>query len=204
MAALPTLALAGGAWAAPSATWAQTFGDVKAAVHLVATFQDAQGYAQRLEFWRSAQGHVVRRTGERTELRLSPAADGEDLYQLRNLPGKVAYTVHRVNLYRLGIFTDRWSVQHLLDRPRGAVSLTRLSGAAATIAGQSCTWWRVQPAGAVAQETCWSASLGVPLVLRAGGRDLMRVTRVNRDALPDATLPPGWHELNADEDISPD
>ncbi|WP_309572300.1 hypothetical protein, partial [Deinococcus sp.] len=157
---LPALTLAGVGWAAAAApTWDQAFGNVQGAVHVTATYRDAQGHAQPLEFWRSAAGHVVRRSGTRTELHLTPAPSGEDLYQIRNLSGRVAYDVHRMNLYRLGIFTDRWSVQHLLDRPKGNVTLSRLPGAPTMIAGNPCVWWRLQPAGGAPQDACWSTAL---------------------------------------------
>ncbi|MFC4453830.1 hypothetical protein [Deinococcus sonorensis] len=192
--------------AAPTApSWEQVFGDVQGPLHLKATYQGRQGQAQPLEFWRAASGQVVRRTGGRAELRLIPAADGEDLYQLRNLQKRTAFLVHRVNLYRVGIFTDRWGVQHLLDRPVSGAAVQDLKRGS-VVAGQACHWWRIQPAGQAAQQVCWAARLGVPLQLKAAGHTLLTVTAVQRSAQPwpSSQLPQGWQEFNADEDIAPD
>ena len=199
-----TLWWPGGALAAQAPTWETAFGDVRGPVHLSATYPDAQGQAQPLEFWRDAQGRVVRRTGQRAELRLTPAPDGEDQYQLRNLVNRTAFDVHRVNLFRVGVRTDRWSVQHLLDRPAGAYTLTRLTRDARTPAGR-CDWWRLTLPGGTASEVCWSAALGLPLQLKSGGRTVLNVTRVQPlTALPAARLPAGWQEYDADEDLAPD
>ena len=183
--------------------WAQTFGDARPAVHLQATYPDAQGHPQPLEFWRDSAGRVVRRTGNRTELHLTPVKDGEDRYQLRNLQSHTAYDVHRVNLYRVGVFTDRWSVQHLLDRPSGAYTLASLGRSEQTVAGK-CEWWRIT-SGPKVSEVCWSARYGVPLTLKSGGRTVLSVTKVEASSiLPSATLPADWQEYNADEDLAPD
>lgn len=187
--------------AAPS--WTQIFGDMRPAVHLRATYQDAQGQPQPLEFWRDAAGRVVRRTGNRAELHLTPMKDGEDLYQLRNLLSRTAYDVHRVNLYRVGVFTDRWSVQHLLDRPSGTYTLARVGRREQTVAGK-CEWWRIT-SGPKVSEVCWSARYGVPLLLKLGGRTVLSVTKVETNpGFPSATLPTDWQEYNADEDLAPD
>ncbi|ULH17647.1 hypothetical protein MF271_19735 (plasmid) [Deinococcus sp. KNUC1210] len=203
--ALLALALAGSSWAAaPLPSWEQVFGDMRPAVHLSATYPDRQGKPQVLEFWRDASGRVVRRTGQRAELRLTPAGDGEDVYQLRNLVNRTAFDVHRVNLVRVGIFTDRWSVQHLLDRPAGAYTLVDLKRQTKTAAGE-CVWWRVKLASGKATEVCWSSTLGLPLQLVSAGRTVMKVNSVQPlKGLPSATLPAGWQEYNADEDLAPD
>jgi len=196
---LAPLALA--ASAAP-ATWDEAFGGARPALHVTATYPDAQGRAQTLEFWRDASGRVVRRTGGRAELRLIPSPDGEDAYQLLNLQRRTAFDVHRVNLFRVGIFTDRWSVQHLLDKPAGAYTLTRLA-AAVTPAGP-CMWWKLSSAGRVS-EVCWSQRSGVPLLLRSGGRTVLSVTKLDPlGHFPAAALPEGWQQYDADEDLAPD
>lgn len=191
------------AGAAPAPSWGQTLGDVRSALHLLATYPDAQGRAQPLEFWRDEAGRVIRRTGNRAELHLTQAKDGEDLYQLRNLLSRTAYDVHRVNLYRVGVFTDRWSVQHLLDRPSGTYTLARVGRSEQTVAG-TCEWWRVTSLPKVS-EVCWSARYGVPLLLKSGGRTVLSVTKVETNpGFPSATLPADWQEYNADEDLAPD
>lgn len=184
-------------------TWTQAFGDVRPALHLQATYPDAQGKTQSLEFWRDASGRVVRRTGGRAELHLTPSQDGEDLYQLRNLLSRTAFDVHRVNLFRVGVFTDRWSVQHLLDRPAGASVLTRLARSGQTTAGR-CEWWRVT-AGVKVSEVCWSVRFGLPLLLKSGGRTVLSVSSIGPlGALPVAVVPKGWQEYDADADLAPD
>ena len=202
--ALFALALGGVGLGAAPPTWNQVFGDTRPAVHLTATYPDAQGKPQVLDYWRGASGQVVRRTGGRAELRLTPAKDGEDLYQLRNLLTRTAFDVHRVNLVRVGLFTDRWSVQHLLDKPAGACTLTRLTAAPAVTPAGACVWWTLSAAGKVS-EVCWSRSSGVPLLLRSGGRTVLSVTKVETlGRFPAAALPEGWQEYDADEDLAPD
>ncbi|MGY2893925.1 hypothetical protein [Deinococcus sp. UYEF24] len=202
------LMLVGAANAASAAqpaapTWTQAFGDVRPALYLQATYPDAQGKAQSLEFWRDASGRVVRRTGGRSELHLTPSKDGEDFYQLRNLLSRTAYDVHRVNLFRVGVFTDRWSVQHLLDRPVGTSILTRLARSETTPAGR-CEWFRVT-AGVKVSEVCWSAGYGLPLLLKSGGRTVLSVQQVKAlGAFPAAAVPKDWQEYDADEDLAPD
>lgn len=200
---LAPLALAASPSATP-VTWEGAFGNARPALHVTATYPDAQGKAQTLEFWRDASGRVVRRTGTRAELRLTPAPDGEDTYQLLNLQSRTAFDVHRVNLFRVGIFTDRWSVQHLLDKPAGAVALTRLAASPATTPAGPCAWWKISSAGKVS-EVCWSSASGVPLLLRSGGRTVLSVTKVEAlGTFPSASLPKGWQEYDADEDLAPD
>lgn len=191
-----------GATQGPS--WTQAFGDTRAAIHVSAIYPDAQGRFQTLEFWRDAQGRVVRRTANRAELRLTPANDGEDLYQLRNLVNHTAFNVHRVNLFRVGVFSDRWSVQHLLDRPVGTYALSQLGRKGQTGAGP-CDWWRVNPASGATTEVCWSALRGIPLLLKSAGRTVLSVSKVQPlTAFPPAVLPQGWHEYDADQDLAPD
>ncbi|WP_407572423.1 hypothetical protein [Deinococcus altitudinis] len=192
-----------GAAPAASPTWTEAFGETRPALYLQATYPDAQGKAQTLEFWRDASGRVVRRTGGRSELHLTPSKDGEDLYQLRNLLSRTAYDVHRVNLFRVGVFTDRWSVQHLLDRPVGPSVLTRMARGEQTAAGR-CEWWRVA-AGVKVSEVCWSTRYGLPLLLKSGGHTVLSVQQVKPlGSFPAAAVPKDWQEYDADEDLAPD
>lgn len=180
------------------------FGDSRPALYLKASYPDASGKAQVMEYWRAADGQVVRRTGGNAELRLKPAPDGEDEYELRNLKTHIVYTVHRSNLYRIGTFTDRWSVQHLLSRSDAALSDLGRDG---DYAGQRCHWYQ-QAASSPKQsplDICWSAKLGLPLKMRAGNRDLLTVQQVRLGAaLPSAAVPEGWHTFDVDEDLAPD
>jgi len=192
---------------AASADWSAAFPTQSGstpALYLRATYPDAGSQQHTLEFWRDGQGRVVRRTDDRVELRLSPAADGEDAYQLRDLTKHLAYDVHRINLYRIGIFTDRWSTQHLLDQPHGAATLEL--GAAQTTAFGACRWTQIVQAQGPATEVCWSSLYGVPLLERRGTQDILRVTAVRTAdvMLPSAVLPEGWQAFDADEDIAPD
>ena len=192
----------GAAQAATPKDWDAAFSGGTPAVHLSATVVGRDGRAQALEFWRDASGAVVRRTGNAVELRLTPAPDGEDAYQLRDVAKKSAYDVHRVNLFRVGIFTDRWSVQHLLDTPRAAYSLA--VGAEEQTRFGPCRWVTVTPQGGAATEACWSAQVGLPLRERVVGREVFTVTALDRAPLPAAGLPQGWQEFDADEDLAPD
>jgi len=189
------------------AAWATTFpvaAGGSQGLHLQAISRDAKGQPHVLEFWRDGQGRVVRRTDGRVELRLTPSADDEDAYEVRDLKARVVYHVHRVNLFRIGIFTDRWSTQHLLDQPRGAYTLTR--GTEELTASGLCSWVRIGQGEGNALDVCWSEAYGVPLIERRGTQELLRVQTVQRGTamLPDAILPDSWQEFNADEDIAPD
>jgi len=188
------------------ATWSAAFpiSGGPRPLHLQASFPGKDGQAHVLEFWHNPAGQVVRRTDGRVELRLSPAANGEDAYQLRDFQKHVVYDVHRVNLFRVGIFTDRWSTQHLVDQPRGAYTLT--TGKVQSTPLGACTWVRVTPAQGSALDVCWSAAHGIPLLERSGAREVLRVKTLQNTGvtLPTAALPEGWQEFNADEDIAPD
>lgn len=201
---------AGGADAAAltgtPAAWSAAFPATGGArpLHLQASFPGTDGQAHVLEFWRNPAGRMVRRTDGRVELRLTPAADGEDAYQLRDIQKRVVYDVHRVNLFRIGVFTDRWSAQHLLDQPKGVYTLT--TGKVQNTALGACTWVRVTPVQGPTLDVCWSAINGIPLLERSGGREVLRVKALQNAGvtLPTAALPEGWQEFNADEDIAPD
>lgn len=173
-------------------------------VHLRAGSLDAKGQPHVLEFWRDGRGRVVRRTDGRVELRLTPSADDEDAYELRDLKARVVYHVHRVNLFRIGIFTDRWSTQHLLDLPHSVYTLEKRT-VPVTPAGP-CSWVTIRQNQGDALDVCWSEAYGLPLIERRGAQELLRVQSVQRGSvvLPDAVLPDGWQEFNADEDIAPD
>lgn len=202
---LGLLAGASLAGATSPAEWDRAFGNLGGALYLRATYLDGRGQPHPLEFWRDAAGRVVRRTDGKAELHFSPAPNGEDSYQFRNLARRTAYTLHQGNLPRVGVFTDRWSVQHLLDRPRGAFTLTHLNRAETTPAGE-CAWWRIAPTSGAPSEVCWSAKLGVPLLMRSGGRTTFQVQTVKTQGVqvPAQALPQGWQEFDADEDLAPD
>ncbi len=196
------VALLGAAHAATPQDWATTFPGGGTAVHVTATVVGRSGQPQALEFWRDANGATVRRTGNAVELRLTPAPDGEDAYQLRDLAKRTAYDVHRVNLFRVGIFTDRWSVQHLLDTPSGAYTLT--PGAEERTPVGPCRWVTITPQQGAVTEACWSAREGLPLRERVAGREVLTVTALDQAPLPAAALPDGWLNFDADTDIAPD
>ncbi len=179
------------AFAAGALHFDQVFNDKgePAALDYRATYQ-LGGTEHHIEVWRDRDRKLRRRTDDALETYvLKSPKDAEWRMVVLDLKRKIRTDVERSNLYRIGHFTDWFSLSHALARPSGDYSLTRL--AAAPVNDKpllACQWYVLTRAGS-ASNICWSPSLNVPLLITdAGGTVQWRVTFASKNALPAATF----------------
>jgi len=216
--------------AAAPAPGAEAF-DVSAeapAVHLLARYRGGDGRWHRLEAWRRGETFVHRRTDDGSDLYVEadPAYAGHYRYRVLDPRRKVLIEVDRTNLLRIGVFSDWFSLAHLIKPPAAGVRveavpppavLAQADGAALDAAMPACEWLRLLPQpGAVDAplDVCWSKTYAVPVRVQVAARDdeapalLMALESAQTvDAASDALLPPplapGYSYIDANADIDP-
>lgn len=170
----------------------------------------AGGQPHAVEAWRLRDRRLRRRTDGKLETHLfKPAGQTEWRMVVLDLPRQIRTDIDRTNLYRIGHFTDWFSMAHALARPHGAYALTAL--AAAPAAGDkplsACRWYALAQ-GAAVSHICWSAALRLPLLITdAAGKTQWRVTAASTQALPAAAFAlndAGFVHNDANADIQTD
>jgi len=170
----------------------------------------AGGQTHAVEAWRLRDQRLRRRTDGKLETHLfKPAGQAEWRMVVLDLPRKVRTDIDRTNLYRIGHFTDWFSMAHALARPHGAYALTALAAPPATDEQplSACRWYALTQGGAVSH-LCWSTALRLPLLITdAAGKTQWRVTAASTEALPAAAFAlddAGFVHNNANADIQTD
>jgi hypothetical protein len=162
--------------ASPAAAFAKAFPtrQVPDREHLEARFRGADGQWHHLSIWRDGQVFLHRRTDDRMDLFVTaaPLAEGGLRYQVLDHRSRALIDVYRVNLARIGVFADWWTLAHVLSPSavgeRVARSPLALQAGALGNTRFDCHWWRLQPqaAGAAPTDVCWSSDWGVPVAIR--------------------------------------
>lgn len=218
------LLMTGPATAAPAAAgpvhalgWEQAFpvAQPEAAVHFVATYQDAAGASHRLEVWRVGRRYLHRRSDERLDLYAVPAAGpGAELaYRLVDHERHAVFDVARTNLHRIGVFSS-WDAQaHVLERPATRYALRKVA-APAGVAVKGCDWRRIEPEGAAPASTvCWSSRWGLPLAIIGGSTPALQFRVLSVAAITPAAaaalaglpeIPAGYGYFDSNEEIGPE
>ncbi|WP_417067061.1 hypothetical protein [Niveibacterium terrae] len=162
-----------------------------------------------VEVWREGSRQLRRRTDAAIETFLQkPEKDAEWHMSVLDLKRRIRTDIDRSNLYRVGHFTDWFSLAHALVRPTGSYSLTRSEapeGAEKPL--RSCRWYALSQQ-AQQSRICWSADLHLPMLITdSKGKTLWQVSRVDLDALGAETFrirDAGFVRNDANEDISGD
>lgn len=177
-------------------------------LHYSATYV-ADGSTHQVEVWRDGEQRLRRRTDDTLETHIfKPARQMEWQMVVLDLPRKIRIDIERTNLYRIGHFTDWFSMAHALARPAGQYRLTALKQAPGTDTPVStCRWYALERGGAVSN-VCWSAQLRLPLLIADGsGKTQWRVTSASAAPLPRAAFAlhdGGFVHNNANADIQMD
>ena len=169
----------------------------------------SHGNEHQVEIWRDRDQRLKRRTDDKLETYIvKPSRQDEWNMVVLDLQRKMRTNIGRTNLYRIGHFTDWFSMSHALARPVGAYQLTAL---ATTPAGakplSSCRWYSLQQ-GQAESHICWSTELHLPLLITdPQGNIQWRVTAASKRTLPAtvfAVHDTGFARNDANSDIQSD
>lgn len=170
----------------------------------------ADGQPHAVEAWRLGEQRLRRRTDGKLETHIfKPAGQTEWHMVVLDLPRQIRTDIDRTNLYRIGHFTDWFSMSHALARPHGAYALTALAAAPQVDDKplSACRWYALAQ-GAAVSHICWSTALRLPLLITdAAGNTQWRVTAASTQALPAAAFAlkdAGFVHNNANADIQTD
>lgn len=211
VAALVLLALATAAPATPAKLrFDQAFGTVgePARVHYQVAYR-ANGAVHRLEVWRDGDRRVKRVTdGVIASFATHQPRDAGYALTVLDRRRRISTRVDRVNLYRIGQFTDWFDLGHGLRHPKAAYTLVAASappGMPAPLA--PCRWYDLTQGGGTTH-ICWSNVERLPLVLAdARGQPVWRVTAIDHRAFAPALFvidDRGYVRNDANGDISGD
>lgn len=162
-----------------SLDWDAAFADhsANAPLHFVAQYQDARG-THHLEEWRDGLAHLRRRTDTRIDLhadatsKVIPGQAVDYLWQIVDLEKKIDNRISSKAMFQTGMLYSYWSMAHVLSRPAGRVTITRIdSPTAAPASIQPCIWYRITPDAQPTTRVCWSSTLAIPLSIQAAAKD---------------------------------
>ena len=185
----------------------QTTGEARQ-LHYRATYA-VDGTAHQVEVWRDGDQRLKRRTDDKLETHVFKRAKQTEWQMVvLDLPRKIRTDIDRSNLYRIGHFTDWFSMSHALARPIGAYRLTALSAAPGNEQALSACRWYALERNSVLSHVCWSGQWRLPLLITdAAGKTQWKVTAASKHALPAAAFAlndAGFVHNDANADIQTD
>jgi len=169
----------------------------------------AHGAEHQVEIWRDRDQRLKRRTDGKLETYIfKPKKQDEWRMVVLDLPRRIRTDIDRSNLYRIGHFTDWFSMSHALTRPSGSYLLAELKTAPSSAKPLSaCRWYALNRSGVVSN-ICWSSELRLPLLITDGGGILQwRVTAASKQTLPATAFAindAGFVKNDANADIKTD
>jgi hypothetical protein len=124
------------------------------------------GTNHQVEVWRDRDQRLKRRTDDTIETFIfKPAMETEWRMVVLDLKRKIRTDIDRTNLYRIGHFTDWFSLSHSLTRPTGQYRLKALDK---PMAGETpvapCRWYSMTRSG-WESKICWSNAMRLPLLV---------------------------------------
>jgi hypothetical protein len=122
------------------------------------------GLSHRLKVWRQGETLLRRETDGRLDLYVSNQLGNNLQFRLLDLQHKRAISVTRDNLYRIGIFSNWWSLTHVLTRPYSAFTIKAQHTKPAKASNGKCRWYDLQSTKHT--HVCWSRTWGIPLLIR--------------------------------------
>ena len=171
-------------------------------VYFQARYIDARGVPHQLQVWRDGS-QLLRRTDDVLDIEVTHDAAGAAHYRVFDYRRGIVTQVARNNLYRIGVFSDDFSLAHVLATPHGAFVLT--ADQAQTARPGECNWVQFSPVKGEASQVCWSAKWGVPLAIRQAGKPIFQIEQLARNA--PATFfqkqQRDWITVDANQDIDP-
>jgi len=167
------------------------------------------GQSHEVEVWRDHNQRLRRRTDEKVESFIfKPARKAEWQMVVLDLQRKIRTDIDRTNLYRIGHFTDWFSLSHSLSRPSGAFILNAISEVATdTKPAALCRWYALVREN-VESKICWSTDLRLPMLITDSKNNLQwQITAFDSRPLSASTFAindRGFVRNNANEDIQVD
>lgn len=161
------------------------------------------------ELWRDRDQRLKRRTDDVVETFVfEPAKETEWRMVVLDLKHKVRTDIDRTNLFRVGHFTDWFSLSHALTRPSGAYQLVATSAPkSAEKPVADCRWYALNRNG-TDSKLCWSAKVRLPLMITAAdGAVQWRVTQLDVKPVTVDTykvMDSGFARNDANADINDD
>lgn len=163
----------------------------------------------QVQVWRDRSQRLKRRTDDALETYIfKRPKETEWSMVVLDLKRKIRTDVDRTNLYRIGHFTDWFSMAHALTRP---ASQYQLSLAENPVPEEkpvdTCTWYSLTRNG-TESKICWSKKYRLPLLIADANRQVQwRVTSVDVKVVPAAKFQiedKDFVRNNANEDIHAD
>ncbi|WP_188566197.1 hypothetical protein [Undibacterium terreum] len=168
-----------------------------------------EGKQHQIEVWRDRDQNLKRKTDDVLETYVFKRP-GEIEWNMvvLDLNRKIRTDIGRTNLYRIGHFTDWFSLSHSLARPKTSYQLkTDSQPQASEKASSSCTWYSLEQQG-LETKICWSKAFRLPLLITdRDGRTQWRVASADSRQLSALAFKPhdeGFVKNNANDDIQPD
>lgn len=177
-------------------------------LHYQATYS-LDGKTHQVDIWRDRNQQLKRRTDDAVETFIfKPAKQTEWSMIVLDLKRKIRTDIDRTNLYRIGHFTDWFSLSHSLSRPTAQYQLsTTTTPVLEEKPISACTWYSLSRNN---QESkiCWSKNLHLPLVIADHNNQVQwRVTNANTKNIAASAFQiqdQGFVRNNANEDIQAD
>ncbi|MDY7540255.1 hypothetical protein QN372_10185 [Undibacterium sp. RTI2.1] len=177
-------------------------------LHYQATYS-LDGKIHQVDIWRDRNQQLKRRTDDAVETFIfKPAKQTEWSMIVLDLKRKIRTDIDRTNLYRIGHFTDWFSMSHSLSRPSGAYQLSTTN--APMIRDQpvtACTWYSLTR-GQTESKICWSKKLRIPLLITDLNNQVQwKVTKAETQNITPFVFQikdQGFVRNNANEDIQAD
>jgi hypothetical protein len=167
------------------------------------------GTNHQVEVWRDRDRRLKRRADDAIEtLIFKPAKETEWRMVVLDLKRKIRTDIDRTNLYRIGHFTDWFSLSHALVRPIGPYQLKAMEKHAESETPVSSCHWYSMIHNRIESKICWSTAMRLPLlVIGPNGKVQWRVT--DFDSKPVIAVAyqindQGFVRNDANDDISAD
>lgn len=177
--------------------------------HYAATYR--LGAAEhRVEVWRDRKLRLKRRTDDALETLVARrAGELEWSMTVLDLRRRLRTDIARTNLYRIGHFTDWFSLAHSLARPVGPYTLSVLPrGDVPRATPVAACRWVALTQGERTSKICWSVQQRVALVITDDtGVEQWRVTSIDARPLPESAFvfdDRGFVRNDANQDIQAD
>lgn len=162
-----------------------------------------------VQVWRDRSQRLKRRTDDALETFIfKQPREVEWSMVVLDLKRKIRTDIDRTNLYRIGHFTDWFSMSHALSRPTAAYQLTTANKPLPEAkAVDNCTWYSLTRNG-VESKICWSKKYRLPLLITDSEAHVQwRVTSVSSKAIATSNFDiqdQHFVRNNANEDIHAD
>lgn len=174
--------LVGNVYAAAKLDFSKTFNDSgePSYIHYQASYQ-LGNMTHNIEVWRDQNQRLKRLTDNRIETFVfKESKQVEWQMVVLDLTRKIRTDITRTNLYRIGHFTDWFSLSHSLSRPLIAYQLiesTPPEGSEKPFA--NCRWYQLKM-NTSNSRICWSTKVHLPLLITdVKGKTQWRVTALD-------------------------